>query len=310
MKVPSELRESLETGWAGDAGFNWLDSLPRRLADAQQRWQVTIGVPYEPGGYTSYVAPAETTAGDDAVYKITIPHPEAVGEADALTAYASDGAVSVIEAEPQSFELLLERCVPGDSLWSVDSDAERLDIACALMARLWRPSTSTMIAHLDDVTAAWADVTARRLLSAREHGWATEPIERGIDLLRTLPAQATDRVLLHGDFHPGNILRAEREPWLVIDPKPMIGDPAFEPIQLLTQRNGQLADPPGPRAVETRLIGIAERVGLDAERIALWTIARTAEWSMWSWDHGDTADAALFHAWTRTIDGLVPPTRA
>ena len=86
----------------------------------------------------------------------------------------------------------------------------------------------------------------------------------------------------------------------------MIGDPAFEPVQLLTQEGGRIAEPPEPCAVEERLEGIADRVGLDAERIGLWAIARTVEWSMWSWDHDDIHDAAKFHAWTQTLDELMP----
>ncbi|MGI9641392.1 MAG: aminoglycoside phosphotransferase family protein, partial [Acidimicrobiia bacterium] len=151
MDVPSELRESIAAGWAGDAGIEWLDRLPTRIARAERRWRITVGEPYQPGGYTSFVAPAVTSAGDRAVYKATIPHPEALGEADALAAYVGDGAVRVLASEPDRFESLVERCTPGDSLWSVDSDDERLDIAGALMARLWRPPVSDVIADLGSV---------------------------------------------------------------------------------------------------------------------------------------------------------------
>lgn len=305
VNISSELQESIAAGWAGGDGSDWLDRLPTRIAEAEQRWQIAIGPPFEPGGYTSFVAPATPSTGDAVVYKITIPHTEAIGEADALAAYAGDGAVQVLASEPDLFESLLERCSPGYSLWSVAADDERLDTACALMARLWRPLTSDAFADLGTVATEWADVTSRRLITCG-YPWPSESIERGIDLLRTLPRQATDRVLLHGDFHPGNILRAEREPWLVIDPKPMIGDAAFDPVQLLTQHSGAIAEPERPAAVEDRLIGIAERVGLDAERIGLWAIARTAEWSLWSWEHGNTVEAARYHAWTRMLDVVIP----
>lgn len=305
MNVPSELQESIAAGWAGGDGIDWLDRLPARIVEAEHRWRITIGSPFQPGGYTSFVAPATTSTGDDVVYKITIPHAEAIGEVDALAAYDGEGAVRVLASKPDRYESLLERCSPGGSLWSAASDDERLDTACALMNRLWRPLMSEVIAELGAVAAAWADVTMHRLGNG-EHPLMPEPIERGIDLLRTLPGHATDRVLLHGDFHPGNILAGEREPWLVIDPKPMIGDPAFEPVQLLTQQAGSFAEPPAPAEVELRITSIAERVGLDAERIGLWAIARTAEWSLWSWEHDDTAEAARFHAWTQTLDVVIP----
>jgi len=304
VNLPSELSESIAAGWAGEAGDDWLDRLPQRIADAEQRWSLTIGDPYEPGGFTSFVAPAVTSVGDDVTYKITIPHDEALGEAEALRAYRGEGAVRLLDAKPDSFELLLERCSPGHSLWSVASDAERLETACSLMTRLWRRLAVDAVVDLGVVAGRWADVTTRRLRSF-EHPWSPQPIERGIDLLRTLPGQSVEHVLLHGDFHPGNILSSAREPWLAIDPKPMIGDPAFEPVQLLTQRDGQLGEPPAPAEVERRLVGIAARVGLDPTRIGLWAIARTTEWSLWSWDRGDTVDAAIAHAWTQTLDVIV-----
>lgn len=72
------------------------------------------------------------------------------------------------------------------------------------------------------------------------------------------------------------------------------------------QQAGSVAEPPAPAEVELRITSIAERVGLDAERIGLWAIARTAEWSLWSWEHDDTAEAARFHAWTQTLDVVIP----
>lgn len=305
MNLPSALVDSLASGWAGDVGRAWLEQLPSRVAAAERRWDFTIVEPYQPGGHTSFVASAVTANGSSAVYKITIPHDEAVGEADALAAYGGDGAVRVLAAESDSFELLLERCSPGDSLWSAEHDGDRLDVACSLMTRLWRPVDSDVIPDLGDVASAWADVTTRRI-STYEHPWTPEPIERGIDLLRTLPGRAPERVLVHGDFHPGNVLRSEREPWLVIDPKPMFGDPAFEPVQLLTQSGGRIAEPPPPTEVEDRLVDISSKVGVDANRVGLWAIARTAEWSLWSWDHGDTIDAAIAYTWARTLHAIIP----
>jgi streptomycin 6-kinase len=152
--------------------------------------------------------------------------------------------------------------------------------------------------------AQWADVTERRL-STSKLPWETGPIERGIDLLRTLPISASQRVLLHGDLHPGNILATEREPWLVIDPKPMAGDPAYEPIQLLTQERGRIVEPPDPSVIVSRMDDLADKLDLDAKRIGQWALARSAEWSMWSYDHGAIVDAAIEYSWARVLSRLV-----
>ncbi|MDJ0792232.1 MAG: aminoglycoside phosphotransferase family protein [Acidimicrobiia bacterium] len=303
MELPRELLASLD-GYPDGLGRRWVAELPAWIAAAEERWGITIGPPFQPGGVTSFAAPAESSSGEPCVYKITVPHPEALGEADALQAYEGDGAVRLLAHEPDTYEVLLERATPGTELWDVPDDDTRLSVACDLMRRLWRPCDSSAITTLEAAASAWADVTERRVMTT-DLPWVTDPIERGIDLLRRLPCEPHEAVLIHGDFHPGNILSADREPWLAIDPKPLVGDPAFEPMQLLSQRGGRIAEPGDAAAVEERLVLIAGMAGLDPARIGLWSLARAAEWSMWSWDHGDTIDAAIAYTWARTLDTII-----
>ncbi len=68
-----------------------------------------------------------------------------------------------------------------------------------------------------------------------------ELARQGADLFRSLPATATEERLLCTDLHAENVLAAEREPWLVIDPKPFVGDPTYDALQHLLQ----LPRPPG-----------------------------------------------------------------
>lgn len=302
MELPDALRASLDS-YPDGLGRRWASELAGRIGAAEERWGLVIGEPFQPGGVTSWVAPARRADGTDCVYKITVPHDEAIGEDVALRAYGADGAVALLAAAPEAHELLLERAEPGHDLWSVADDDERLDVACDVMRRLWRPSGDDSIRSVGATARAWADVTERRLVTS-EVPWVTDPIERGVDLLRALPNDPTGRVLVHGDFHPGNVLAARREPWLAIDPKPLVGDPAFEPIQLLTQQEGRITEPPPLDDVAVRVEGLAGRLDLDAERIVRWGIARCAEWSMWSWEHGDTIDAAVAYTWARTLDRL------
>jgi streptomycin 6-kinase len=304
MEIPADLASTIAS-WQGDTADRWLDRLPSLLADAERRWGVAIGAPFSPGGATSFVAPATTRTGDRLVYKCTIPHDEAVGEAAALAAYEGDGAVEVAASEPTTFELLMERCEPGESLWALPAWRDRADVTTDLMRRLWRPPGDRGFALLGDLTRRWADVTVRRLMTF-EVPWVTEPIERAVELLASLPSSASAQVLLHQDLHPGNVLSSGREPWLVIDPKPVVGDPAFDPVQLLVQEGGRIAEPPPPAEIHDRLEVLGDALGIDGTRIALWTIARCAEWSMWSYDHGDTIDAAIAYTWARTLDAMVP----
>ncbi len=302
MRVPSELRRALKDHW-GDAGQRWFATLPAVLNAAEERWGITIGAPFEPGGFTSWAAPATSADGRDCVYKCVIPHAEAVGEALALAAYDGDGAVHVLASRPETYEILIERCAPGVDLWSIRDDAQRLDIATGLMRRLWRPSDAEGMAALATVGPMWADVTERRLLSL-DLPWTADPIERGVALLRSLPLASEPTVLLHGDLHPGNILSADREPWLTIDPKPMVGEAAYDPVQLVVQKAGRVAEPPPLAEVELRLADIASRLDLDVQRVGLWGIARAAEWSMWSLEHGAVVEAAIEYSWARSLDSI------
>lgn len=97
-----------------------------------------------------------------------------------------------------------------------------------------------------------------------------------VDLLEQLAADdANDTddtdVMLHGDFHPHNILAAERG-WLAIDPLPVVGDPAYDAVQYLLFRQGDLADPESEwRPVIERICALFE---IDAERTKASIFAR------------------------------------
>jgi streptomycin 6-kinase len=99
----------------------------------------------------------------------------------------------------------------------------------------------------------------------------------GIALLRDLPKSAERSVLLCTDLHAENVLAAERQPWLVIDPKPYVGDPAYDVVQHMLNCDERLHT--RPRELAARLADLA---GLDRDRVRLWLFARcvqeSADW--------------------------------
>lgn len=302
--IPGNLAEGLSRG--ADGASEWLGRLPSIVASAEVRWGISIADPFDPGGVTSWVAPARTADGRDVVYKCTFPHPEAVGEAAALIRYDGDGAVRLFESQPVTSEMLVERCEPGDSLWALEDRLGRHEVAAGLMRRLWRPVAGGEFGSLSELTTGWAGVTMRRLLTIPAP-WVTSPIERGVDLLQALPHTFDgDGVLVHQDFHPGNVLAAQREPWLVIDPKPIVGDPAFDPVPMLVQDRGGVHEPPAHAVIERDLSAFAGLVGIDAARIAMWAIARCAEWTMESLERGQVIDASITYTWARALDAIFP----
>ncbi|MGW4384841.1 aminoglycoside phosphotransferase family protein, partial [Kitasatospora sp. NPDC004531] len=139
-------------------------------------------------------------------------------------------------------------------------------------------------------------------LGDRAAGWAAE-LRRDADRLpRPLPRQVVDSAiatvrelgpeqpdtLVHGDLHFGNVLAAEREPWLAIDPKGWAGDPAYDSITLLRSRfDDLLAAADLRRAVLRRLAIYAEAAELDPERVRRWAQARAVSAAHWGREHGD-----------------------
>ena len=125
--------------------------------------------------------------------------------------------------------VLLERCKPGTTLCALEEYDQDLVIS-ALLRRLWRlPSTPHPFRSLSTLTEYWTNETLGQI----EHWPDIGLVREGLQLFKELPRNATRKVLLATDLHAGNVLRAEREPWLVIDPKPFVGDPAYDATQHL-----------------------------------------------------------------------------
>lgn len=252
---------------------DWLATVPETVRVLEERWSLEVGEPYQPGGQTAWVAPAVGAAGEALVLKVGWAHPEAAHEAAGLREWDGDGAVRLFasEAFDETSALLLERCVPGVSLRSAPGPEQDAVIA-GLLRRLWRaPMSGATFRPLQAMCDAWADEFEQKVDAP---GVSLDPglAGDGIALFRSLPASADLHVLLCTDLHAGNVLAAEREPWLMIDPKPYVGDPAYDPLQhLLNNEDRLLAEPKGfPRR-------IADLVGVDADRLLLWLFARCVQ---------------------------------
>lgn len=263
----------------GAEGARWLDALPDRIAALEREWAIQAGPALEHSGAVSWVAPVECRDGSEAILKIGLPHPEARFEAHALRVLDGDGAVRLLRASDDGFSLLLERCRPGMALWDVpaeDADA----IAATLLARLWHPpGPDAPFDSVTDTVAGWLHDMPR---IAGASGYGADVAARAVACGQLLAASQPPEVLLHGDFHPGNVLASQREPWLVIDPKPFVGDPAFDLAQWLHNRSIAALRSPDPVAViRLQIACFARRLALDPARIAGWAFVKAVGWE---WD--------------------------
>ncbi len=219
-------------------------------------------------GNTALVAPVRTSSGRPAALKVVEPHPEAEHEHLALKRWAGDGTVELIRADPRRWALLLERLHPEDltDLW----DLEACEIVAASYRRLHVPALP-QLRTLSSYVATWTDQ-----LAVLPRGSAIPPrlVQQAVSIGRTFAADpGCDGTLVHGDLHYENVLAADREPWLVIDPKPMSGDPHYEVAPMLWNRFEELEG--DVRAgVRRRFHTIVDAAELDEARARDWVVFR------------------------------------
>lgn len=253
----------------------WIDTLPDLVAGLSQRWDLEVGMPYQPGGESAWVAPARDGAGDELVLKVGWRHPESEHEAEGLRAWSGRGAVLVrmTHREGDTSALLMERCDPGTALGRTEPESRQDEIVADLLRRLWQsPVDGHPFRPLQQMCDQWADQYEAGTDPRLDPGLARE----GIALFRSLPASADRDVLLVTDLHAGNVLAARREPWLVIDPKPYVGDPAYDPLQHMLNCPERLAA--DPAALSDRM---ADLCGVERDRVRRWLFARCVVESSW-----------------------------
>ena len=254
--------ESLTSEWRCEP--EWLTALPRLAAECADLWNLELEEPVETPH--SLVVPA-----GEAVLKLNAPsHFEAEREADALERWAGNGAVRLLARDDERRALLIERCRPGTRLWDAGADEPR--IAAELLPRLsLRVTGSHPFSLLVDEAARWAD-DVRRRYDLGGSPFESSLLEYAVGVFRSVEAHAP--FLVNQDLHGGNVLRARREPWLVIDPKPLVGEPELDGVGFL--RNAVLRG----QSVG-RWLDVLANLRLDRERLRGWGVAHALAWG---WD--------------------------
>jgi streptomycin 6-kinase len=257
----------------------WLATLPEICRRLSIEWSVDLGAAFEQS-HVSLVVTAEHSSAE-AVLKVPMPEEVDLGtlaadarsnEARALGIWAGNGAVRLLERDASSGAMLLDRCVPGEALENIRDGLETDRVATALLQRLHEPRPDADgFERLSDRAVRLAETVAIRneKSGARIDQWL---VDTAIDLLTELSTSGPDDVLLHGDLHHHNILSSYREPWLAIDPLPMLGDPAYDVVQYLLFRKGDLADPELKWGLVIKQL--SSGLGVDAERVKAWLFAR------------------------------------
>ena len=273
--------------WEGEAGAAWLRALPAVVEALGVRWELhDFGAPL-PGGSHSYVVPVRYPAGA-AVLKLPLLGDENRLEPEALRVYDGDGAVRLLRHDPDSGAMLLEACSPGMPLGDHGDREAAIDIACGLLRRLRRePPVGHSFTTVASRAAGWAGEFEAELRRDVRDG-PRPLVEEAAYLARGLAVDARPGVLVNRDAHRGNFLAAEREPWLLIDPKPLVGDPAFDAGYLLADLAGGSPDQSDVQHLVARL---AAGLQVEAERVRAWALIRAVDNIFWFRDMGQAAPA-------------------
>ncbi len=303
-ELPAEIRTNVVEIF-GDRGAAWLEALPAVVADLTERWQLRLGRSYT-GGTHSLVLAVTRADGSPAVLKVPVLDDENYAEAAALRCYGGDGAVELYEVDVATGALLLERADPGTPLLDHPNRPEAIGIACALLRRLRRPATPDRdcpgpdepatdsrrpvsvpsdrrgdhpYPHVTDLVARWA---AEFPVEQKECG---EPVprrvlDRAVELATRYATEPDGpELLVNRDAHLGNMLSARREPWLLIDPKPLAGEAAFDTGHLM---HDLLREAPGRAAALDTAARLADGLGVPTDRVLGWALVRAVDNALWA----------------------------
>ncbi len=264
--------------------LTWFEELPNVVLELRKRWALTPHAPLcgqEPS--CSFVEAVRRADGSQAVLKISMPHMEQEHEAEGLRFWNGDPTVQLLESDDEIRAMLLERCQPGTTLRMLEEIDQDIVIA-DLLKRLWQPVAAQ---HRFRPLSALIDYWSNETLSDVERWSDIGLVQEGLRVFQELIDTTTTHVLLATDLHAGNVLRSEREPWLVIDPKPFVGDPAYDASQHLFNCIARVRSHP-----DKTIRNLAGLLGVDHERVRLWAFARAAAEPREDWNNHEWTDLA------------------
>ncbi len=277
--LPADFIRNIENSFK-DEGRAWLQALPSSLNQAAQRWGLTLGEPFLLS--YNYVCEVKNAQGVEMVLKAGVPNPELTSEIETLRLYNGRGAVRLIDSDAEKGLLLEERLRPGTMLLEVQDDAQATEIAAGVMRSLWHmPPTRNRLIRLQN----WFD--AFRLYRQKFADAGPLPrtvIETAERWVADVWAENEPSVVLHGDFHHYNLLRAG-DGWKVIDPKGIIGPRGYEVGPLLLNPLGSFLHGLAAKQIsEQRFAILAEQLGMERSHIRGWGIAHAALSACWDLD--------------------------
>ena len=301
ITVPEEFRHRVVSVW-GAKGQEWLDRLPTIITACEERWDLSIQSPVSDLSF-NFVASATKEDGTEVILKIGVPNPELITEIEALRVLRGRRVARLLEADNNLGALVIRRLTPGEPLSALRSDEEATMIAAQLMRDLPAPEPP---AHRFPTIGRWALAFDR--LRERFAG-ASGPlpmrmVEKAERLFTELQTSSPGEMLLHGDLHHDNILSDGDAGWVAIDPKGVIGEPAYEAARFQHNPFPGFLSMDRPQLVAERRVDIlASILQVERSRLLAWGFFDAMLGACWSID--DNCDWQYFVSCAEIFDSMV-----
>lgn len=278
VSLPTQFTQTI-MGVHKEDGRLWLDSFHELIADCEARWSLKV-LEHFPLSY-NFVAPVVLEDGRNAVLKLGVPGLDWQKELTAIRAFSGRGMVQLLDADEEKGIMLLERIMPGETLDKLSSEDERIQCLTDVIKRMHTPvSRVGKLASTFPTIADWA-VGLKEIRSHFRGGTGPIPeqmVEQAMQWYKKLLSTQKEQCLLHGDLHHENILRAQREPWLAIDPKGLIGETEYEVIPFLLNH---LPEDGVEEVMKQRVDGLTKALSLQKERVLAWAYCHSVLSAWW-----------------------------
>jgi streptomycin 6-kinase len=266
----------------GKEGEDWLTNLPVLIQKMEHVYGLSHLVSVNNLSFNYVLSGMQGS--QPIILKLSLDSDSLKREANALKAFAGFGVVKLLME--QEGVLLLEQVMPGESLRSFfpKRDDESVRIACDCLKRLHQAEIPKN--HQFPLVSDWLNTLDT------EHNIPSAYLERARELRNELLVSSAQSVLLHGDLHHDNILR-HGSGWLVIDPKGVIGEPAYEVAALIRNPIPSLIEhQQANHLIAARIKLFADLLKLPEKRIASWCYVQAV--LAWAWALEDGWDTEYF----------------
>jgi streptomycin 6-kinase len=278
MHIPEKLSSNVINIW-GALGVAWLNQLEDIVHGLCRDWALTDLCVIEEVQF-HFLARAHQEHYGNVVLKIGIDRPLVFEEQRVLELYNGNASVKLLASDNARGALLLESLEPGISLKSLfPLEEER---ACEIFISVISGLHTKPLRTEDDFMTVeeWVGF----LYDFKSEHIPNKVLKKAQELARFLCQTQADLFLLHGDLHHENILESARG-WLVIDPKGVIGERAFEIGPFMRNPYPDLLEQHDrAEIIKRRLDLFSNALGIEKTRIAQWSYVQAVLAACWALD--------------------------